>query len=155
MAEIKLQVQGLDRFLSSLKKAPSVVIDVAHEVIQRIGIQIQTLGRQEAPRDTGLLANQIQYASLGLVKAEVISKAEHSYDVHEGQPRNTKIVDTKPLERWADRHGIDNSYLLIRHIERHGTRPNPFFERALKQAEHFIESHVNTGADLMAERLVR
>ena len=158
MAEVRLQVKGLDEFMANMRRAPTMVIQIADEVIQRIGIHLQTQGREEAPRDTGLLRNQIQYASLALAKAEVISKAEYSHEVHEGRPPNKKIHDRVPLERWAKRHGINTNYgvnLLIAHIERFGTDGQPFFEIALDQSKHFIESHLQTGADLMADRIAR
>ena len=154
MAKLKLRVKGLDEFVRQLQRAPELVIDVADEVIQRIGVQLQREARDEAPKDTGQLRSQILYDKIAPAQAQVIAKSEYAHDVHEGR-RPSKIVDTKPLERWAERHGIDNSYLLIKHIERFGTDKNPFMDRAFQIAEKFIEAHLRTGADLMAERLAK
>ena len=152
MAEFKVSIKGMEKFIKTLKQAPDIVMNEADDAIQSISRLIQTHARQEAPRDTGLLANQIQYERLGIAKAEVISKAEYSEDVHEGRPPG-RITDTRPLERWGKRHGFANTNLLIDRIERSGTAPNPFLKRALAESERFMEVHLKKANDRMVERL--
>ncbi len=120
-------------------------IDVDHligepltDFLNRVTIAGQSLAREEAPVDTGRLANSI---NAEVDRASIPGwgqfgpNVDYARAVHDGsRPHWPPIA---PLIRWGQRHGV-NPYALQRAIARRGTKPNPFLDRAWKRLQPLV-----------------
>jgi hypothetical protein len=93
---------------------------------------------EEAPVDAGLLSNTDNWDTQKVddFSRRIKSMQNYSLYVHQGTGPAAGHEQYWPnmdaLGKWASRHGIENVYLLARHIYRYGIEPNPFADRAIE-----------------------
>jgi len=96
----------------------------------------------EAPVDTGLLAGSFDYRILneGLT-FQVFSPVKYAKYVATGtQPH---FPPWEPIDEWANKHHLP-TFPIWYGIGVHGTRPNPYPERAIKKLEENLDSIIQT-----------
>jgi hypothetical protein len=98
-----------------------------------------------APKDRGVLQrDHVARVQSGTFPqwGEVRVESPTAIFVHNGTKPHWAPVGA--LRGWAQRHGI-NPFALQRSIARKGTKPNPWFEKAVEQdAPRVIDSHVKS-----------
>jgi len=131
MAKFKIKIEGLEQMAEAVKVAPALVVKELSEATKRsIGL-IQASAKTEAPFNKGYgggtLRQRILARMLTKLKGYLIADVDYSAAVHEGtRPHIIRAVNKKVLanQRTGQIFGK-----IVRHP---GTRPNPFFDRAIK-----------------------
>ena len=135
-----LEVRGWEEYSANLDRVKDAfsqaMDDIANDVVRRI--------QEEAPSDTGqLMSNEMWVVektddftrTIRSAKEYALYVQEGTGPAHEPDPHEQYFPPPDALEVWASRHGIDNPYLLARHIYRYGTQPNPYATRAIESSQ--------------------
>jgi hypothetical protein len=150
---MSIEVPDLGRLVDMLEKAGGFGASQLKSALNRGAIRIQRAERIEAPRDTSNLAANINIIDSGEFEVTITPKAKYALDVHNGRkPGSPPPVSA--LQSWADRHGI-NVYALQKSIDRKGTKPNPFVERAIDGERAAVQNEFTVAADKVADYIAR
>ena len=139
MAKISVTIEGLSEFASAIKKEPTVAVNELSKAVAKSIIQIHREAVLEAPvnkqpGEKGNLRKQIRSGMISKLSGAVISNANYSAAVHEGS-RPHIIQSTGPWHLRNKRTG----QVFGRIVHHPGTRPNPFFIRAIQKSSKKVE----------------
>jgi hypothetical protein len=139
--DIQIKIENLDNIRKALTLAPVTVAKHVNTAIkQTFLIDIHNAKQQTTPVDTSNLIGNWEM-KLSNLKGTYGPKAKYAYGVHEGTKPHP--VGIKKIEGWAVRHGWD-PYALQAHINRHGTKANPFLQKALDMSLPNINKRFET-----------
>lgn len=134
---VDIRVNQAD-FDAAQRKLTTIARPALERVVQRSAPIAESLARQEAPRDTGGIAQSLHAQVRGL-EMNVRSAHPGALAVEFGR-HSTQMPPVSALRAWASRHGIDDSavFPIARAIARRGIKGR-FFMRRAKQRMHDIE----------------
>lgn len=148
-APIDIEIPELGRLLDTLKDAGPYGERQLKSALNRGAIRVQRAERLEAPRDTSNLAANINIIDLGPMETMITPKADYAEAVHNGRlPGNAPPVSA--LEKWASRKGL-NPYAVQKSIDKKGTKPNPFVQRAWEAEQEAVNDEFTVAADRVAD----
>lgn len=127
---MKVEIQGLDKFLAGLKKYPQYSIDEMGKAVARSVGLLQSQTIKEAPvnkvANGGNLRQSVRSSMKNKLSGEVRVDANYGIFVHEGtSPHEIRATNAKVL---ANRRTGQFFGKVVRHP---GTRANPFLQRAI------------------------
>ena len=125
--EKKLLAKG-DQLQSKIKQMQQLMLTDAHREVQ-----------DKAPRQTGNLKDAIQW-KMGTTSGQVFAntfKAKYAYWVIDGTRPHIITPKNKKALYWK---GAEHPWALVHHP---GTKPNPFFDKAVPQIERDIENRIS------------
>jgi len=148
---ISFRVEGLGDVLKALKKKSEDVQQQTGFELQEAANNIQNGAISDAPRDQGLLINEISIKEEDRLNYDVVSPSEHSPFVEFGTKSKVKVPAElqqyaaqfrnqkssgdakKMIYDWCKRKGIDEEawYPIYRSIMVNGINPQPFFFKQL------------------------
>lgn len=147
MANISMEIKGLDQLMKAVKKAPKVVSGELNVGIKKATILLQGEARKEAPVKTGFLRNRITSQTMPL-KGIIRSRAPYSIFVHEG---------TRPhiIEVRRKRVLSDGSNIFGTRVRHPGTKANPFMERAVKKGQNRVDRIFEMAMNNVVNKIVK
>ncbi len=107
--------------------------------LTKIGLEVQTVAKKEAPVDRGELRANITIDRRAGPSGTVViveAKAKHSIYVEKGT--RPHAAPFSPIQRWALRHGIPAGALWMA-IKTKGTKAHPFMKPAQEHGERVFE----------------
>lgn len=132
---LKEMVDGFDKAKPTLRKNYN----------RNLGIILENLRSEavmEAPVDTGQLRGAIRSQTWptpsGFSRGVVIADTKYAVSVHEGRKPGS-FPPRRAIEPWARRHGLP-WYPVAKKIFEKGTKPRPFFDKALKSERQNINN---------------
>lgn len=128
MAEVKLEIVGLDKLVKQMERYPAISEKHVNTAINRSLVRILGQQKQQAPVGvTGNLRDNWKI-DIGRFTGTLKSMAPYSMAVHMGtKPHN---VSGETLKAWAARKGL-NPWAVAANIRKHGTKANPFLQRSI------------------------
>jgi len=131
--DIKVEIVGLDKLKSALKRAPVVALSEIGKAMQKSALTIQSNAIKEAPVNKGHgggnLRQNIKVQSVTKTKAVIRSGAKYSLFVEEG----TKPHQIRPRVKRA-LADTRNKLFFGKLVNHPGTKANPYMQRALKKS---------------------
>jgi len=145
MIDITVKIDLKD-FQRGLQQAPAVAIAEISKAIQKSLITVHSQALKEAPVNKGggggNLRQKIAPPKMtSRLRGEIVSRAPYSIYVHEGTrphiiiPINKKVLANK---RTGEIFGK-----IVHHP---GTKPNPFFTRAIQQTKNKVDQFFKTAS---------
>ena len=144
--QIKVQIDGLNKIMEGLKRAPETTIEETSKAINKSVNLIWNQALKEAPVNKqtggGNLRQNIRGRMTTKMSGEVEARAPYSIFVHEGtsphdiEVRNKQVLANKRTGQFFGK--------LVHHP---GTRPNPFFTRAINNCRTKINEFFKTAID--------
>jgi hypothetical protein len=152
---IKLEIKGLDKLQELADKYPAISEKHINKAITRSLIRIQDKAKRTAPFGTSGQLRQNWILQVGRFEGRLGSGAKAG-----GYPYGTSVEEgTKPhyvspreIELWARRKGL-NPYAVARSIAKKGTKANPFFQEATKDAEKEVNEEFDKAIDAIMEEI--
>ena len=118
---LNIQVSGLRDVVGRFSRFEQPLLDIRRDELRDLGRRYVKVLREEAPKDTGKLAQGISfdtYVKPPSVDLRIVSKETYTIFVLRGtRPHGAPM---SALQGWADRHGIP-VFLVWRSIKLHGT----------------------------------
>jgi HK97 gp10 family phage protein len=147
--DISIQIEGLDRVIDAVRKAPEVVrevVDVA--VLEAAGIvQEEAQNHHRFKTRDGALERSVTVRDSGSASAEVFldeGVARYAPFVHEGtRPHKIFPVNRKAL-RFVSRGG---AFAFARSISHPGTKPDRFLYEASDRKQGEVQARIQSGVD--------
>lgn len=143
MLNIRVTINGLEGFADGVRKAPQLTAGELSKAVQKSVLQIQNQAIKEAPVNKGPgggnLRQNIRTHMISRLAGVIEALAPYSLFVHEGTAAHTIVPVNKKV--LADRRTGQIFGTLVHHP---GTRPNPFFARAIERSTAKIEQFFNT-----------
>jgi len=142
MVEIKVQMEGLKELQEAFRKAPKLSLEETSKAVQKTVLTLQKQSMKEAPVNKqsggGNLRQNIRSKMTSKLSGVVEAKANYSIFVHEGTaPHEIRPVNARVL---ANKRTGEFFGKLVHHP---GTRPNPFFIRAINASKKQITEFFN------------
>jgi len=148
MVTLSVKIKGLDEFERDLKRVPAVTIKELSKAINKSIITINSQAIREAPmgkyqhfgtQDPRRLKQRITHKMTTRLTGVVESEAPYSAAVHEGtRPHIIMPVNKRVL------YSRNTNQFFGKRVQHPGTRPNPFFARALEKCSSKIEEFFST-----------
>jgi len=120
-----------------------------NEVLERLGQEIVTDMRKQAPSDTGTLKSSIQYSIDN--NSLVIHMDEYGIYLNDGTKPHMPPISA--IEGWARRKGID-PWALAYSIKSYGTKAQPFMKEFLDFDSKYVKILENSTAKELEEYIV-
>jgi hypothetical protein len=141
MPKIIVKIEGLDAFITGAKRAPQETLKQLRFAVAKSLFNIQSEAIKEAPanKQVGLgarLKASFRSRMMTALSGQVYSISTYSAAVHEGtrphliRPVNKRILANKRTGQFFGK--------LVHHP---GTKPNPYFLRAIQGASKKIEEN--------------
>jgi HK97 gp10 family phage protein len=143
MVNIAVKIEGLDEFAEGIRRAPQQTTSELSKAINKSLLTIESQAKKEAPANKGIstgntLRQNIKARMTSKLAGEVVASRPYALYVHEGtRPHIIVPVYKKVL---ANKRTGEFFGTLVHHP---GTRPNPFFERAIRNSTRMIEQFFN------------
>ncbi len=137
MVKINVKIDGLEKLIEGVKKAPIMTTDLASRAINQSIAKINSNAIKEAPhykgQGGGTLKQLIRHKMITKLTGVVESLAKYSIYVHEG---------TKPsIGRFVPGLGSDGKGRRLKTGIHPGQKANPFFIRAIEKSKKDIEGY--------------
>lgn len=133
---VKIVVKDLDKLTALADKFPHIADKYVTMAIRRSLTRILGTQKTEAPFGvTGQLRDRWEL-NVSSFKGILRSQMPYSIAVHEGTKPH--YVSAERLAPWAKNKGL-NLYAVSKNIQKFGTAPNPFFERAVRKEEQNVQ----------------
>lgn len=152
MVNLKVTITGLDKFAEGIKRAPQETVKELSKAVQKSVLTIQNQALKEAPVNKsfggGNLRQNIKSRMISRLSGVVEALAPYSVYVHEGtRPHEIRPVTKRVL---ANKRTGEFFGKLVHHP---GTRPNPFFVRAIERSKNKIAEFFQTAMINVAKTL--
>jgi hypothetical protein len=141
MAEITLQIKGLEKLTKLAERFPVVAEKHINTAINRSLVRIFAEEKKEAPFGVSGSLRDRWTLKVGRFQGFLRSDLPYAVGVHEGTPPH--YVSAKALMPWAANKGL-NPYAVAKSISKKGTRANPFFQRAIDNASPAVQKEFAT-----------
>lgn len=143
MVSIVVKIEGLDEFAQGIKRAPQQTTNEISKAIYKSLGTIESQAKKEAPANKGIstgntLRQNIKARMTSKLAGEVVASRPYAIFVHEGTHPHTIVPVNKRV--LANKRTGEIFGKLVHHP---GTRPNPFFERAIQNSIRKIEEFFN------------
>lgn len=141
--EIKIKVEGLKEVIEALEKAPQVTINELEKAVKKTLLNIQSNAIKEAPANKEIgqgarLRQSFFVRMTNKLSGYLYNRQPYAVYVHEGtRPHEIRPKDKKVL---ANRR---TGQVFGRVVKHPGTRPNPFYTRAIERSKGQIEKNFN------------
>lgn len=142
MAQISIQISGLDKLRKAFKVAP---FQVKKEVNQGIGESLATLestAKTLSPVDTGRLrSSHTTKQNFLRMTGELFPTVNYALFVHEGTNPHFPPLGNRGVGKWAKRRGIA-PFLVGRAISQFGTPNQPWLTATANQDRRKVERKI-------------
>lgn len=149
MPSFDVKIDGLDRIVDSLNRAPKATEDVLQKAIVASAAEIQKAAtRPDVPWRTGNLVQSFGNGIvIGHLVAEVGPTANYAVYVHEGtRPHVITPKAGKALFWKGAAHPVGS-------VKHPGTKPNRFVPRILAKATPKIEGHFERAIQMIIDSI--
>lgn len=140
-AGISIEVRGVERVNSLIDRGPQV----AGKALERLGMKLIGLIKEEAPKDTGQMAGSWYLHRRTDFEYVASPNAAYALYVYTGRKPGGNPPPFGPIERWAHRHNLPAGPVWYK-IWKKGIPPNPFVDRALERLQPDVEGEVAQAA---------
>jgi hypothetical protein len=151
MTFIEVEIKGWDKLQSTINRFPVVAEKKMDTAIRRSLERIYREIDAEAPKDTGDMARRWKRI-IGRFQGTLQSETNYAVYVNDGTKPHFPPISA--LKDWSRRHGIP-AFLVARKIARMGTKPNPFINRATKNAQAGINKEFKNAVDDILEEMAK
>jgi HK97 gp10 family phage protein len=152
MAENIIKVEGLNEMIDVFAQSPALASRQLNNAIKKSIFYIQGKAKRNAPVDVGFLRNSGFSTSFSTLKGTLRNKAPYAIFVHDGTAPHFPPIDA--VTPWAERHGIP-PFLVARSISFKGTKPNPFFERAINESSQSVKNNFTVALNNIKSALLK
>jgi len=141
--EIKIKVEGLKEIIEALEKAPQITINELEKAVKKTLLSIQSNAIKEAPANKEIgqgarLRQSFFVRMTNKMSGYLYNRQPYAIYVHEGtRPHEIRPKDKKVL---ANRR---TGQIFGKVVHHPGTKPNPFFIRAVERSKSQIEKNFN------------
>lgn len=141
---ITVQIDGMNRLQKIVQKYPAVSEKYVNAAINKSLVRIMGAEKQTAPFGvSGILRDNWQ-VNMGRFTGTLVSLAPYAADVEYGTaPHMPNITELTP---WAAKKGIP-VWAVAMSIKKYGTKPNPFFQKAVDSVTDSIEGDFQDAID--------
>lgn len=152
MITYSVKVEGLDKFAAGLKQLGQETVGLLSEATKKSVLSIESASKKEAPVNKsyggGNLRQRILSRMVSPLAGRIDAGVSYAVYVHEG----TRPHEIRPVVKKGLANVRTNQFFgkLVHHP---GTRPNPFFTRAIKRAQSDIQGHFNDALAKMQKML--
>jgi len=123
------------------------------KIVMRAGLIIQNAAQKKTPVNTGLLRSSITTRldkTEKKVSAEIGTNVDYAPFIefgsspHQSPDGSQEFVES--MLRWGHLHGMDDSqsWAVIQHIRKNGTKPKPFLTPALDENRATVQDQINS-----------
>lgn len=149
---ISVTIKGLEEFRSAIKRAPAAAAAELSKATQKSVLTIEGAAKREAPVNKqsggGNLRQSIKSRMTGRLSGEIVAHAPYSAAVELGtRPHLITAVNKRVL---ANRRTGQFFGKVVHHP---GTKPNPFFERAVRASISKINEYFKGASDAIVRVL--
>lgn len=139
MVSIIVRIDGLDAFADGIKRMPQQTVNELSKAVYKSLGTIESQAKKEAPANKGIstgntLRQNIKARMTSKLAGEVVAGRSYAIFVHEGTRAHTIVPVFKKV--LANKRTGEIFGTLVHHP---GTRPNPFFQRAIQNSIKKIE----------------
>lgn len=134
---IELEIEGFSK--EEITAMVTDVLRVGERAIELTAIEVWGNVKEESPVDQGLLAGSWQLAQSAPMEWRIYTGVAYALDVHEGTDPGPRPFG--PIEDWALRKGLPPGPIW-QSIQRHGTRANPFVDRAIDETSRRTDEFI-------------
>lgn len=149
MANVNVQVIGLDKLVAIMEKYPQVSEKHVNAAINRSLVRILGTEKKEAPVATGNLRDNWR-VDVGRFEGSLRSNAPYAAAVNNGSRPHFPPVEA--LRFWAQKRGL-NPWAVARSIAKKGTKPNPFFVRAVDAERENVNKEFKRAGDAILQEI--
>ena len=154
----KTQQRKIDRLL---KRAPATTHGVMRYYLEKVGDRLKREIFKEAPKGVTTILRTRTIAKVKFtqrtLRLDVYSLANYADVVYFGRkPGKMPPWRDPQFVRWVHRFVSDEPsapFLVARSIGRHGTKPNMFYDRALKNSRSYINRELDRNITKLTRRL--
>ena len=129
---ITLNVKGLDKLIKTAEKYPQIAEKFINKAINLSLVRVLGQEKQTAPFGVSGALRDNWKIEMNRFEGRLYSLSQYAMDVEKGtSPHYVSIEEITP---WANKKGIP-AWVVQRAIRLHGTKANPFFQKAVDAAE--------------------
>lgn len=139
--EIKIKIEGMDELINAFEKAPDKMVNELEKAVKKTLLTIQSNSIKEAPanKEIGQGARLRQSFFIRMenkLSGVLYNRQPYALYVHEGtrpheiRPKNKKVLANRRTGQFFGK--------VVHHP---GTRPNPFFVRAIERSKNIIQKN--------------
>jgi HK97 gp10 family phage protein len=138
MVTLTVKIDGLEKLTAAIRKEPIMAKIKMNEAVRRSVGEIQNTAIKEAPVNKqtggGNLRQNIRSRMTGELSGVIESRAGYSLFVHEGTaPHLIRPVNARALAN------VRTGQFFGKLVHHPGTKPNPFFRRAIQRSKVAVE----------------
>lgn len=152
MAEQFIKVEGLKEMVDVFTQSPAIASRQLNDAIKKSIFYIQGKAKKNTPVDVGFLRNSAYSTSFSTLKGTLRNRAPYAVFVHDGTAPHFPPIDA--VAPWAERHGIP-PFLVARAISFKGTKPNPFFEKAINESSQNVKNNFTVALNNIRSALLK
>lgn len=152
-----IEIKGLEKLIKLADKYPAVAEKHVNSAIKVSLELIKSVARSGAPVGVGRNLREGWAIQMGRFSGKLTSTARSetgfAYGLaieHGTRPHWVPISALKP---WAEKKGI-NPWAVQRSIAKKGTKPNPFFSKAVEYVLPGVEKQVSGAIDATLKEIV-
>ncbi len=151
MAEFKITLQGNKEIQDALSKGTKKFREPVRRFLDRSVKQVEAKAKEKAPVDRGRLRSSIRSFTRQVPQPRGIVRAGVPYAPYVEFGTRPHWPPLSAMQPWARRHGFPagrvGAFLVARAIARHGTKPQPYMEPALKESEDDINKFLDMASE--------
>lgn len=151
MAEVNLQINGLEELVKRLEKYPAISEPHVNRAINRSLVRILGQEKQQAPVGTGNLRDNWRI-DMSRFAGTLASNAPYALSVHFGTRPHMPPAGDSFFQLWCRKKGL-NPWAVARSIARHGTKPNPFLQRAVDAEQENVSGEFKSALSAIVSAL--
>lgn len=136
---ITLEVKGLDVLQELAEKYPAVAESSVNSAINLALLRVLREEKQEAPFGVSGQLRDNWKIDMQRFEGRLYSLMKYAMDVEKGTPPH--VVPVAEIAPWAAKKGIP-AWVVVRAIAKKGTKANPFFARAVSDAEDGVNTEM-------------
>lgn len=144
---VKLEIKNLDKLITAMEKTPAIAEEYVGKAISRSLIRVLTEEKKAAPFGVSGNLRDNWNINVGRFEGRLTSMSPYAAAVNYGT--GPHHVSPTQLAPWAAKKGL-NPFAVAKSIAKKGTRANPFFDKAVANAEDGVNKEFETaGADII------
>lgn len=148
---VTVEVKGLSKLAALLDKYPAISEKHVNTAINRSLVRVLGAEKKEAPVGTGNLRDNWR-VDMSRFAGTLSSNAPYSMAVHFGSRPHMPPATDSFFQLWCRKKGL-NPWAVARSIARKGTRPNPFFQRAVDSQQAQINGEFSNALDNIVKEI--
>lgn len=130
---LEVKIEGLAKLREAFEQAPLIVGGELEKTVKNAGLRLQRIARIEAPHRTGMLQRSI-YLEYRPIEVSVFTVLDYAPFVHFGTKSHWIFPKKKKALYWEE------AMHPVRAVLHPGTKPNPFFERAIESEKDYVQN---------------